>query len=573
MERFYQYIQDVKSGQILTNKYIKLAIKRYEADIKRTESDEQYPFYFDIEAGLRVVAFLECLKLYREQWAGKQLVLEPWQVFIIVNLYGWKRKETKKRRFTKAFIFVARKNGKTTLLSGLPLWDILTTRGGEAYCAATKRDQAKIAYQNIKEFVRQNPGLTKRLRVYNSSDRIVCDSTASKIEALSADYDSMDGLDPSCVIIDECSAMKNYGIIKVLQSGTYSRPEPLLIQITSGGDNLSSVGRLEYERSVKVLEGSMEADDYFTMLYCLDEKDDWRNEKVYAKANPNLGISVSLDALIKARDEALQQPSLEGEFRVKNLNQWVSPMTSWISARNWNKCVVNGRDNKVTDEMLKPVVCCGAIDLSKRHDFTVFTKYFYLPSLSKYYAKHRFYIPDAQVEDKMKHDSPMIRKWIEKGYITATPGEIIDYDFMFNDIRKDLEMYSIREIAFDPYNAATLMKEIGPLVDLIEYPQNMKHMSPASKNWEAAIMSQQIIDDNPVMKWMVSNCAIYTDANGNIKPRKDTRDNNSPKRIDGVVTSVMAHSRLKTLLDEGVDLRTAEEIQKDLEKLLGDIPY
>jgi phage terminase large subunit-like protein len=367
--------------------------------------------------------------------------------------------------------------------------------------------------------------------------------------------------------------MKNYGIVKVLQSGTYARPEPLLIQITSGGDNLSSVGRLEYERSVKVLEESIEADDYFTMLYCLDEKDDWRNEKVYMKANPNLGVSVSLESLIKARDEALQQPSLEGEFRVKNLNQWVSPMTSWVSAKNWNKCVVNGRDISISEDMLKGVFACGAVDLSKRHDFTVFTKYFYLPSISKYYAQHKFYIPDKQVEDKMKHDSPMIRKWIEQGLIAATPGEVIDYDYMYKDIRDDIEKYMIKEIAFDPYNSATLIKEIGPLVDLIEYPQSMKHMSPASKNWEASIMGGEIIDNNPVMKWMVSNCAIYTDANGNIKPKKDSRDNNSPKRIDGVVTSIMAYSRVRFLLEEGIDLRTPEEIRRDMEKSLDAIPY
>jgi phage terminase large subunit-like protein len=573
VERFWQYINDVKQHRILTNRYVQLAITRFEKDYKQSKEDPDYPFYFDENAGQRVVRFLESLKLYREQWAGSTLSLEPWQVFIIGNIYSWKRKDTKKRKYTKAFIYVARKNGKTTLLSGLLLWDILTTKGGEAYCAATKRDQAKIAYGNIKEFIKQNEGLSKRLKVYRSSSRIVHEALASKIEALSADYDSMDGLDPSCVIIDECSAMKSYGIIKVLQSGTYSRPEPLLVEITSGGDNMYSVGHLEYERSVKVLEGAIEADDYFTVLYCLDEKDDWRNEKVYQKANPNLGISVSLEALIKARDEALQQPSLEGEFRVKNLNQWVSPMSSWISSKTWNKAVKGIKETPISESMLKGALAVGAVDLSKRYDFTVFTKYFYLPTIKKFYARHRFYIPEKQVEDKMKTDSPMIRKWIEEGRITATKGEVIDYDCMYADIRKDLEDYKIQEIAFDPYNAVTLMKEIGPLVDLVEYPQNMKSMSPASKSWEASVMGGDIIDDNPVMKWMVSNCSIYTDANGNIKPRKDSADNSSPKRIDGVVTSIMSYWRLKTLIDDGVDMRTAEEIRADMEKMLEDLPY
>jgi phage terminase large subunit-like protein len=568
LDKFWQYISDVKSNKILTNKWVKLAIKRFEKDYKKSLEEKDYPFYFDEAAGDKVIKFLECLKLYKDQWAGKQLRLEPWQVFIVQNIYSWKRKDTNNRRFTKAFIFVARKNGKTALVSGLPIWDVLTTKGGEAYTAATKRDQAKIAYENIKEFIKQNEGLSQRLTVYKSSSRIIYDRTSSKIEALSADIDSMDGLNPSCVILDECSAMKNFGTVKVLQSGTYARPEPLLIQITSGGDNMQSVGRLEYERSAKVLEGSIEADDYFTILYCLDEKDDWRNEKVYIKANPNLGVSVSLDSLIKARDEAIQQPSLEGEFRVKNLNQWVSPMTAWISARNWSKCHQDSSEVKLNN-----AIVCGAVDLSKKYDFTAYSLYFYTPKERKYFARHHFYIPDKQVEDKMKTDSAMIRKWIEQGHITATPGEIIDYDTMYKDIRADLEKYQVREIAYDPYNAGTLIKEIGPLVDLVEFPQHMKTMSPAAKNWEADVMDGKIVDDNPVMKWMVSNAAIYKDVNENIKPKKDSTDPSSPKRIDGVITSIMAHARVKSYVDEGIDDRTPEEIEAEMTKLLAEIDY
>ncbi len=567
MKKFWDYIDQVKSKKVLTNRYVKLAVQRFEKDYKQSLEDLDYPFYFDEAAGDKVIAFLECLTLWKDEWAGQQLSLEPWQCFIVQNIYSWKKKGTNLRRFKKAFIFVARKNGKTVLVSGLPLWDVLTTKGGEAYCAATKRDQAKIAYENIKEFVKRNKGLSDRLSVYKSSSRIVYDKTSSKIEALSADYGSMDGLNPSCVIFDECSAMKDFGIINVLQSGIGARPEPLLIEITSGGDNMQSVGRLEYERAARVLEGSIVADDYFAILYCLDDKDDWRNEKNYIKANPNLGVSVNLEFLTKARDEAIQQPSQEGEFRVKNLNQWVSPLSAWISARNWNKCEVNKEPN--TDN----AIICGAVDLSKKYDFTAYTLYFYIPKEKKYYARHRFYIPEKQIQDKMKTDSAMIVKWIEQGLIHATDGEIIDYDAMYDDIKHDLERYKVREIAYDPYNAATLIKEIGPLIDLVEFPQHMKYMSPVAKEWEAAVMNSEIIDNNPVMKWMVSNTAIYKDPNENIKPKKDSTDPTSPKRIDGVITSIMAFGRVKSIVDQGIDDRSAEEIERDMEKFLASLDY
>jgi phage terminase large subunit-like protein len=567
LEKFWAYIKSVNDKTILTNRFVKLAVARFEKDYKESKENKDYPFYFDEEAGDKVMAFLECLKLYKDEWAGKPLVLEGWQAFIIGNIYSWKQKGTNLRRFKKAFIFVARKNGKTALVSGLPLWDVLNTKGGEAYVAATKREQSKIAYENIKEFIKQNTGLSSRLKVYKSSSRIIYDKTSSKIEALSADYGSMDGLNPSCVIFDECSAMKDFGIINVLQSGIGARPEPLLIEITSGGDNMQSVGRLEYERAVRVLEGSIVADDYFAILYCLDDKDDWRNEKNYIKANPNLGVSINLDFLTKARDEAIQQPSQEGEFRVKNLNQWVSPMSAWISSRTWNKCEIK------KEPVLDNAVVCGAVDLSKKYDFTAYTLYIYVPRDKKYYAKHKFYIPEMQIADKMKTDSAMIRKWIEQGFITATQGEIIDYDTMYDDIKADLEKYRVREIAYDPYNAATLIKEIGPLVDLVEFPQHMKNMSPVAKEWEAAVMNTEVIDSNPVMKWMVSNTAIYKDPNENIKPKKDSTDLSSPKRIDGVITSIMAFGRVKSYVDQGIDDRTAEEIERDMEKLLSSLEY
>lgn len=573
MKRLFQYVEDVSSGKIVTGEYVKLAIKRFQKDYKKSLSDKKYPYYFDEEAAQKIVTFTECLKLYKDKWAGQTLKLQPWQVFCLGNIYGWKRKEDGKRRFTKSFLFVGRKNGKTVLVSSSLLWDVLTTPGSESYCVATKRDQAKIAFDNCKEFIKQNEGLSKRLVPYRSSNRIVNELKASRIEALSSDYDSMDGLNPSCVVVDECSAMKNYNIIKVLQSGMYARPEPLILEITSGSDDMYSVGRLEYERSMKVLEGSIEADDFFCILYSIDKNDDWKDPKCYIKANPNLDISIPLEALIKARDEAIQQPSLEGEFRTKNLGQFVSPISVWIPYKTWNNCVQNSSLYPFPEDKVNQAIIVGAVDLSERYDFTAYTLYFYFPHLKKYFARHKIYIPEEQIDNKTKHDSPMIRKWIEEGYITATPGTIVNYTYMFNDIKSDLDKYNIQEIAFDPYNSTFLITELQDYIDLVEVLQSMKNISPMAKDWEASIINSEIVDDNPVMRWMVSNAKVQSDINGNIKPIKDAASTNSCKRIDAVLTSLMAHGRIKALAEEGVDLRTPEEIRAEMESKLSMIDY
>jgi len=571
MKRFYQYIEDVNSKKILTNKYVKLAVKRFEADLAKSKEDD-YPYYFDEESAQKFINFTEIMKLYKDQWAGQPLKLEPWQVFILGNIYGWKRKEDNYRRFRKAFIFVGRKNGKTVLVSSSLLYDVLTTQGGEAYVAATRRDQSKICFDNVREMVKQNKGLADRLQIYNSSYRIVNHRNVSFISALSSQYNTFDGLNPSCVVIDEVSAMKDYNIIKVLQSGQYSRPEPLMLEITSGSDDVYSAGAQEFERSSKILEGSYVDDTYFCVLYCLDKGDDWKNPNNYIKANPNLGVSITIDALIKARDEAVQQPSLEGEFRTKNLGMFISPVSTWIPHSTWIKCINNAAKFKLPEDTSNCVII-GAVDLSQRYDFTTYSLYFYDLDQKKYFAKHHFYFPEQQIENKMKHDSPMIRKWIEEGYITPTPGDIVNYNIMFDDIRDDLEKYYVKELLFDPWNAATLVNEIGPHVDLVEINQSMKNMSPMAKDFEAAVIDGQVVDGNPVIAWMNSNCDAYRDANGNIKPVKQGGAT-STKRIDGIVTSVMCLGRIKQLIDSGeIDTRTAEEIAADMEARFALLDY
>ena len=568
MQRLWDYCQWVHENPHKVSKWVKLAVKRFESDLKKSK-DPDYPFMFDIDKAQLFIDFTEMLKQYKDVWAGQDLHLEPWQVFVFGNIYGWVNKETGLRRFRKSFVFCGRKNGKSMMVSSVLLFDNLLTSGAEGYCASTKKEQSRIVFDNVVNMVKQHPDLRKMLKVYNSTYTIVNPNNASKIAALSSEYSTFNGLNPSTATIDEVAAMKTYDIIQVLQSGTAARPQPLLFEITSGSDNVNSAGAQEFERSQKILEGVYSDDTFFCILYTLDKTDKWMDEKVWIKANPNLGVSVNLDTLRALCLEAQQNPSLEAEFRIKNCGLFISPVTSWIPFDKWKRC----QRPRPKDLDLTECVSIGAVDLSKRLDFTSFDVVTYHIPSNTYYTEHHFYIPSEQILPKCKSDSPLIYKWIEQGYITATKGESVDYDIMFSDIEVCIEKYKLQEILYDPYNAGMLIHTIGPLCDLVEMKQSMLNISPMAKDFEEAIYSGNVVDDNPVMAWMVSNCDIYRDQNSNIKPVKHGGKDSS-FHIDGIITSLLALGRIKSLCDNGyIDLRTPEQISAEVTSRLSEIDY
>ena len=574
MHRLAEYVTWVKENPTQCSKYVKLAVARFERDLERAGS-EAFPYIFNEAKAEQFIRFTEMLKQYKDEWAGKRLHLEPWQVFVFANIYGWVHKDTGLRRFRKAFVFVARKNGKSSIASAVLLFDILRTAGAESYCVATKRDQSKIVWENVVQMIRQHESLKKILEVYKSTSTIVNPRNAGKISALSKESDTMDGLNPSAATIDEVAAMKDYSVIQVLQSGTASRPQPLLFEITSGSDNTNSAGAQEYERSQKILDGVYADETFFCILYSLDKGDAWTDESKWVKANPNLGVSVKLETLRALCLEAKQNPSLEAEFRIKNCGMFISPVTAWIPFDKWKRCQTLGKRPRLEDININDCVAIGAVDLSTRIDFSAFTVAIYHVPTGNYYMIHHFYTPSEQVATKFKTDSPLVYKWIEQGYITPTEGESIKYSVIFDDIFKCIDKYKIKEVLYDPYNAGQLIDQVSPYVDLVEIKQSIQNISPMAKDYEVAIYDQKVYDNNPVMAWMVSNCDIYRDANNNLKPQKHGgRSSHSGVRIDGVITSLMAVGRIKSLCDNGyIDTRTPEQIESDITQRLAQIDY
>lgn len=541
---YNQYIDDILTGKIKSCRKLKLAVKRHVNDLKKSEGT--FPYYFDDKKAQQAITF-SCFMVHTKgKLAGQFLHPEPWEQFLLAVVYGWRRKDNGNRRFIRVYTQVARKNGKSFIASDVGLYDLITEPGAEVYSAATKKDQAKIVFDAAKKTVQYSKPLKKL--IHPGAHAITFGD--GKFVPLSNDSQTQDGLNPSCGIIDEYHAHKDDSLLDVIESGMGMREQPLLFIITTAGHNLNSPCHEEYERCSNLLEGKKgyENDQYAVFIWELDKKDSYENPENWIKANPCLDLPgcVSSEKLHAALKNAQQKPTNLPEFLTKRMNLWVNNSECWIDARHWQRC-----QKRFNLKNLEGLRCWGAIDLSKRRDFTVMTFYFLYEG--KKIAVHFFYIPKEQIQIKMKTDSYLIEQWVKEGYITVTPGETVDYSYMIQDAIRFAQNHDVVEIAYDRNLMETIIDPFSEYFTMVDFAQSITAMSEPSKEWEKAVTDCQIIDNNPVAAWMVS-CATKTeDANGNIKIKKpDT--NKSSKRIDCVITSIMANNRLDiTLNDERKD--------------------
>lgn len=564
VERCFQYCDWVEQNPKLTNKYIKLSVKRFRDDLKRVE-DPSCDFYFDEESANRFCAFAESMKMTKDDWSGKKITLAPWQCFFFCNLYGFKRKKESLNRFTTAFLFVGRKQGKSCLISTMGIWDILATDGAEVSIVANKREQSRRIFDDCVGFVQQNASLSKRLQIYQSTSKIINAKKRGVIEALSADKKNFDGKGCSVILADELGAMPDMSPIRILKSGSQGRKNPICVEITSGSQGTSNAGYTEWRRATKMLEGVTENDDaFFPMVFGVDENDDPMNdESCWIKAMPMLDITTSKDLIRNQIKEAKVSSEIKSEVMCKLFCRWERIANGWLSGKVIEQVVEN--PNRL--DLTKPYVAVGGIDLSKRRDLTAWTIAFY--QNERFYLKHRFYYLDEMRAEKTSNADPRWEDWTQKGWLTPTDGNVIDLDVVLEDIRKDCSDYNIREITIDPYGMYnSIIPSLQEEYDLIEVPQSTKHMSPRLKQFEEELHKGTIACDSPVFRWMLGNAVVTTDSNSNIKIWKDG-GKDSQKNIDGLITSTMAVSRLLEMKNEGLlDFRSAEERQKDVEDFL-----
>lgn len=529
-----RYIGDVLSGRVVVGRWVRLAVERHVRDL---ETGQARGLWFDEVAAKLPIAFFSVLKHSKGEWAGRRIELAGWQQFMLWVLFGWKRLDGS-RRFRTGYITVGRKNGKTTVLSGVGLYLVVADGegGAEVYTVATKRDQARIAHGEAVRMVKQSRKLGRELTVFK--DNIHSERTFSKYEPLASDYNSLDGLNPHGVIADEVHAWRVRELWDVLERAMGARRQPLMLGITTAGfDNLSLCWQLQ-EYGEKVLSGVVDDDSYFALIYTLDEGDDWEDEGVWLKSNPNLGVSKSWDYMRRAAERARQMPSALNAFLRMELNVWTQAESRWVDEAAWARCGLH-----VVDEArLVGRKCFGGLDLASNTDITAWVMVF--PPLrldGLYEVLCRFFIPEDNIQARVRRDRVPYDVWVREGLITATPGNVTDHAWVIDQIGRDAEVFDVVEVAFDRWGAAhvqTLLQERG--LTMVQFGQGFASMAAPMREAERLILDERLAHgDNKVLNWMFGNLVARSDPAGNLKPDKDK----SREKIDGAVGMFMGLDR------------------------------
>lgn len=524
-------------------KYERLAYERHAKDLALAASDSGHPkgYWFDGKAGERVIQFVEgYCRHFEGEWAGQPLKLEEWQRFVLRCVFGWKRADGT-RRFRIAYEEVPRKNGKSTSIAAVA--DYLTFGDGEAgaqiYATATKEDQAKIVWNAGLKMIKSSPELRRFATLRRKS--IVCDPLGSSFQPLGSDSDTLDGLNPHGHICDELHAHKTRGMWDVMLTAMGARRQPLTFVITTAGIyEPESIGWLQHDHAVKVLDGVVEDDEFFAIIFAADEDDRWDDPATWAKANPNYGVSVKPDYLRQLSHTASVQPSFLNTFLRLHLNRWTQQRDRWISVDQWRECDTDltRAEYDARETALEGQPCFAAFDLSTKLDITALCLLF----PADWSLLCRFFVPAENVQKRVQRDRVPYDAWIRDGWLLATPGNVIDYAFLRAEAKRLADRYNVREWAFDPWNATetatTLQSEDG--FTMVEFGQGFRSMSEPAKRFEELVVAGKLKHGgHPVLRWMVSNVAKREDPAGNIKPDKSA----SADRIDGVVASIMALGR------------------------------
>lgn len=528
LKKMQKYIDDVLSGERNAGELERLAVQRHLDDFKYSV---ERGIYWDEKAAMKALSFFTLLRHYQGEWAGKELILEGWQCFIIASLFGWK-KAGGVRRFNTAYVEVSRKNGKTLLAAGIGLYLLYLDdeQGAQIYSAAVDKDQAKVCWEAAVAMIEQSAPLMKRTML--SKKAIAVESSRSTFKPLSKDTKNKDGFNPHGAIIDELHKWVSLEIYDVIRSGMGARRQPLIFIITTAGLNLSLPCFGVRRVNVEILKGTKEQIDRFVMIFSMDEGDDWKDSSKWGKAIPNLGVSVKPEFMQSEFTAVLNDPSKELEFKTKNLNLWVDAPTVWIPDD-----VIQANNFGTTDEDLKGKECYAGLDLASTDDITALALFF--PILEHPVLRLFFWVPEAKV--KQKADRVDYRLWVREGFITATDGDVVDTDYLSKDIERIFHLYRVKNLTYDPWMATNgaiqHLEKVGYYNILDPIAQTITYLSEPTKDLQKRLLRRELdLMNNPVLRWMFRNVAIYTDPNMNIRLNKAK----STEKIDGCAASVNA---------------------------------
>lgn len=529
----------------------------------------------DAEKAKRVIKFItEGCTHIKGKWAGKQFELLPWQINdVIIPAFGT-LKENGRRQYRTVYVEVPKKNGKSELASCIALYGLCADgeQGAEVYSAAGDREQASLVYYPAAQMVRNNETLSERLKIIDSRRRIIDPVSNSFYQVLSAEAFTKHGINPSVVIFDEIHAQPSRELYDVLTEGTdIARDQQLVFIITTAGvADKTTIGWEVHHYAKQVHDGIINDPTWKSIIYAAEEDEDWEDEGVWKRVNPSLDYIFDIENLRTHYKQVKENPARLNNFLRFRLNRWVGQVSRYIPMDKWDAC---GEPFDI--EELKGRPCYAGIDLSSSIDLTAFVLVF--PSRDpheKWKIVSKFYVPEGNINERIKKDSVPYDYWIQNGLITPVPGKTQgDFSFLKRDILEASEKYKLKEIAFDPWAAGqiatTLAEEEG--LPMVEHRQGFKTMSPPTKELYNWIVSGKLNHGgNEVLRWNADNLAVKVDAAENVKPEKDK----SADRIDGVVALIMALGRAiqayekKSVYDERGLLSIGEDDEEEPEEAL-----
>jgi len=492
-------------------------------------------FYYDAEAGDKAVRFIEKFLTHTKgELGGSPFILEDWQKDEIIKpIFGTKHTSTGLRRYRTAFIFLPRKNGKSTLAAAiiLALMFLDNEAGAEYYSAANDKEQAKLVFDCAKGMVDNSPQLSARLESFRNS--IVYNEKGSSYKAISRESGTKHGFNVSAAIYDELHAMKGgdaENLYQVLETATGARREPLMIAITTAGYDITSECYKMYSYAKRVQSGEVKDSAFLPVIYEADIEDDIQDPKTWAKANPNYGVSLKADYMKREALKAATLPSYENIFRRLMLNQWTGSDVRWISDELWTNC------NQTIDESkLKHAPCWGGLDLASVRDLTALVLVWQVDEM--YVYKHWTFVPEDKVHQRTGgKDGVNYLEWSE--ILEITGGNVTDYDYVKAKILQLSELYNVQSIAYDRYNSSQLVLDlVAEGVKMSPFGQGFISMSPPTKALEGKILKEEVVHFNcPVLRWQIGNVQLATNPAADIKPVKDK----AKDKIDTIVAMIMA---------------------------------
>lgn len=550
-----RYAQDVRDGLIPACRFVQLAAERHLTDLARMGSAD-FPFEFDEIKAAAICRFLELMPHTKGQWARRKekIKLENWQVFSLAVGFGWVKKSDGFRRFRIIYIEVPRKNGKSQLAAGIGLYMLCADGdfGAEVYSGATTQKQAWEVFRPAHRMVELTEELREAAGIELMASNISVPENGGRFEPIIGKPG--DGATPSCAIVDEFHEHKTDELYETMITGMGAREQPLMLVLTTAGSDIAGPCYALRTDVTHMLTGTVPNDELFGIIYTIDEGDEWTAEESLIKANPNYNISIKGDFLKSQVKDAMNSPRRQSSIKTKHLNIWVNARDSWMNLESWQLCA----RPDLKEEDFKGEPCWVGLDLASKIDITSVVKIFIRDVISEdaetfkeYFLFGRHYVPEAQAK---KEDKRHYQNWVQSGELIATPGNVIDFDRIREDLIADSELFRIVNVGYDPFGATQLAMQLdGHGVPVIEVKQTVTQLSEPMKWIEALVLDRRLFhDNNSCMNWMIGNVTAKPDAKDNIFPRKE-RDE---LKIDGLVAGLNA-MRVSMMIPE-----TKESIYK-----------